>query len=106
MKNLLLLLTLFSCLKTFAQTSSKITVKGIVTDSANNQPLGYATITLLEIKTKKAISSTLSKDDGSFEVSAAADKQCQISLAYIGYQTKIFPIPDAGSKTDLGKISL
>lgn len=50
--------------------------------------------------------SMLTKEDGTFELIVTADRKYNISLVYIGYQSKIIPIPDGKLSVDLGSITM
>ncbi|GAB3920309.1 TonB-dependent receptor domain-containing protein [Mucilaginibacter myungsuensis] len=91
---------------TLAQTSPEgINVSGTAIDSATNKPLGYVTIALIDAATRQPAKSTLSKDDGTFAIINMPQKACQLSLIYVGYQTKTISIKgDADVK--LGNIML
>ncbi len=95
-----LLLTLLACLFTiflFGQnTEQNITVKGLVTDSVTNKTLGYVTILLQDSKIKSSVKSTLTKDDGTFELSAKEEGNYQLALAFVGYKTKVIAITSTG----------
>jgi outer membrane receptor protein involved in Fe transport len=83
---------------------SNITIKGVVIDSAVNKPLGYVTVVLQDAGTKASVKSTLTKDDGSFELKAPEGKTYQLAVAFIGFASKTFPIKTAGPSVDAGKI--
>jgi len=55
-------------------TSSVLSVKGVVTDSSSNKPLSYVTVAIWDTKTKQAVKSTLTKEDGSFELKSTSGK--------------------------------
>ncbi|MCC8410682.1 TonB-dependent receptor [Mucilaginibacter sp. UR6-1] len=94
--------TLSLCL--FAQApSGNITVKGMVIDSATNKPLDFVTVALQDAATKTPVKSALSKGDGSFELSAAAGKQYQLVLAFVGYNNKVISLENKPA-IDLGRI--
>ena len=89
---------LFGALRLCAQSQvQKISIKGIVTDSADHRPLGFATIVLLNKQTGKPVQSALSKDDGTFEIIGILDQQYKIRLNYIGYAPKELNVPLAGA---------
>ncbi len=85
---------------------STITIKGSVVDSLTNKPLGYVTVALKDMKINIPVKSTLSKDDGSFEIAGAADKNYQLVLAYTGYTIKTMPVINGIRRVDVGKIVL
>lgn len=112
MKKFLLFVTLiFTVLHLSAQNaiSPKYGIKGIVIDSANNQPLGFATVALKDAVTKQPVKTTLTKDNGTFEFVNLSNKTYTITLIYISYRTKTIDVPafkQDGGTTDLGKIIL
>jgi outer membrane receptor protein involved in Fe transport len=102
-----LLLIFFCSLFTIASaqtTPANITVKGIVIDSAVNKPLGYVTVVLQDATTKTSVKSTLTKDDGSFELKVAEGKTYQLTVAFIGYASKTVAVKAGSAIFDAGKI--
>jgi hypothetical protein len=103
------LLTVFCCyisILAIAQTSgtTNITVKGTVIDSAAGKPLGYVTVVLQDAASKVSVKSTLTKDDGSFELKAPDGKTYQLTVAFIGFASKTLAVKPAGAAFDAGKI--
>ncbi len=90
----------------FGQTQKNLTVKGTVTDSVTNQPIGYVTVALQDAKTKAPVKSTLAKDDGSFEMPVPAGKTYLLVLANMGYKNKTVSITDTTAIINMGKIVL
>ncbi len=88
----------------FAQNKT-IAITGTVTDSVKQTPLGYVTI-LLKDASGKAVKSTLTKDDGSFQLLNVTSATYQLNVAYVGFVAKIIQIKEASAKIDLGKIKL
>jgi hypothetical protein len=77
----------------FAQTPAKtIAIEGTVIDSATSKPLGFVTIAIIDAATKKPVKSTLTKDDGKFEVKGLSPKTYLLSLIYVGYKSKTMPV--------------
>jgi len=87
-----------------AQTTKPLVIKGIVTDSVKKDPIGYVTIVLQDAKTSQQLKSTLTKDDGTFQLLAAADKTYKLEIVFVGYRNKIVSVDN--TKPDLGKILL
>jgi len=83
-----------------------LTVKGTVIDSANNKPLGYVTVTLQDAKTNQSVKAGLSKDDGSFQLKAPADKTYRLIVASVGYKNKTVNISGSGAEINVGNILL
>ncbi|MES2274586.1 MAG: TonB-dependent receptor [Bacteroidota bacterium] len=95
-----LLLTALCCLIAvflFAQTPAKtIVIEGMVTDSATSKPLGYVTVAIIDAATQKPIKSTLTKDDGTFELKGLSPKPYQLSLIYVGYKSRVISVAGSG----------
>ncbi|QMU30920.1 outer membrane beta-barrel family protein [Adhaeribacter radiodurans] len=95
----ILFLNLGCCLFSFAQDNAPAfpvisgTVKGIIQDSLKKEPLGYVTVILLEKGKNEPVKTTLSKDDGSFEVNNLPAKPYQLALAFVGYRNKKIDLP-------------
>jgi hypothetical protein len=97
-----------------------ITIKGIVIDSSSNKPIGLATLTLTDNLTGVIVGSSFTKSDGTFELTAPANKAYNLALTYVGYlpKTILIPLPDTPPQTlrppkssanrsiDLGRIPL
>jgi outer membrane receptor protein involved in Fe transport len=107
-KNLIAALCCFLPALAFGQNTPApaITVKGVVIDSTTNVPQGFVTVALQNTKTKMPVKSNLTKDDGSFELKAAAGKQYQLVLILIGYNNKIINLPKKSGVIDLGKLKM
>jgi outer membrane receptor protein involved in Fe transport len=90
MKKLLFVL-LGCCLSTLA-LAQNITVKGTVIDSVTNAPVSYLTAALQDAKTQAPVKAALTKDDGSFELTAPSGKAYQLILTFVGYKTKIIAV--------------
>jgi len=106
-KTLLILITLCFSISLLAQSvPNSITVKGIAIDSTTNKELDFVTVALQDPQTKVPVKSMLTKEDGSFELSAPAGKNYQLVLAFVGYATKIINITKTNGETDAGKILL
>ncbi|MBS1526086.1 MAG: TonB-dependent receptor [Bacteroidetes bacterium] len=91
----------------FAQTAAPaMTIKGTVIDSAANKPMGFVTVALLNSKTHAGVKSALSKDDGSFALSAPADNNYDVVFVFVGYRNKTVAVPESRGPVDLGKIFL
>ncbi|WP_169336210.1 TonB-dependent receptor domain-containing protein [Pontibacter roseus] len=110
-----LLLALLSCLAltfSFAQSPSPAvsptgTIKGVVADSTSQAALGYVTVVVQEAGKPQAIKSTFTKENGTFELTGLPEKQYQLVLSYVGYKTRMLPLPAFSSSTiDLGRLYL
>ena len=90
----------------FAQTAAPptATVKGLVIDSANNQPLGYVTVALVDAATNQPVKSTFSKDDGTFILTGLPEKSCKLGLVNVGYASKTITITNLKGIKDVGRL--
>lgn len=83
------------CHPVFAQVPTPVaTVKGIVTDSIKQQPLGYVTVVLSDKTTGKALKSTLTKENGSFEFTQLPVAKYTLSVVMTGYRTQMITLAD------------
>lgn len=98
----LFILLLFS-LPAFAQ---KITIKGMVTDSAS-APLQYATVLLLSPKDSSLVNFGRTNDKGTFELKNLNPTNYLFKITYVGHQSfyKLI-VPDGATGIDLGTIKL
>ncbi len=89
--------------------SAKAVITGIILDSADNKPVSFATVTLSDPGTKKAIDGTLADDKGAFTIPNIASGTYTLTISFIGYKTKeIGDIKVAGNNTKvmLGTLEL
>ena len=78
-----------------------ITIKGIVLDSStSNRPIGLVTLTLTDNSTGETVRSSVTKNDGAFELSAPANHSYNLSLTSVGYLPKNIPVPGADTTQD------
>ncbi|MBM1106220.1 TonB-dependent receptor [Aurantibacter crassamenti] len=88
----------------FAQSST--TIKGVVLEELNQQPIGFATVLIADAETKKPIDGTTTLEDGSFTFETEADN-FYIEVSFLGFQTMTFAQPPAQNSTiDLGNVVL
>jgi hypothetical protein len=101
----LILLCLFSS-GSFAQ--NRVTIKGKVTDSLNNQPLELSTVAMVDLKDTSLIAYTLSKKTGDFELQRLpVDKQVRLVISYAGYKSYVRQFNfKKGEVIDLGNVAL
>jgi len=108
MKQFSLILVFFLSVNTVyfssAQTKEPAAIKGVIVDSVKNEPVAYVTISLQDASTGKQLKSTITKDDGSFEIYAIHSGNYKLVIGSIGYQNKIInPVKTAAY---LGRIKL
>lgn len=103
-KTLLILTCLIAGYFAKAQAPKTLIIKGVVADSVKKDLLSYVTITLQDAATSQQIKSVLTKEDGSFQLSAPKGKAYAIVIAFVGYRNKTVKVDSVNS--DLGKILL
>lgn len=95
MKSLLFVLTLISSLTSFAQG----TLRGTATDE-NNHPIAGATVHIEALK-----AGTLTKSDGTYELTQLKEGNCKVSFRMIGMQTVFYNVQiQSGTVTELNVV--
>jgi ferric enterobactin receptor len=69
-----------------AQSNQSATLKGKVLDKSTNQPLEYATVSVLNSQSGKAINGTITDEKGAFQVSGIPYGKYKIVIGFIGYE--------------------
>jgi hypothetical protein len=106
-KWLFLLPAIFVSAFGFGQNAgASISIKGIVLDSATDQPMGFVTVTLQVPQSGKAIKKVVTKGDGSFLVKAATGNPYSLVLTFVGYAEKTISISSGTTDIDAGRIML
>ncbi|MCU0451065.1 MAG: TonB-dependent receptor, partial [Bernardetiaceae bacterium] len=85
------LLALLFCLATtalFAQApTGRAKITGIVLDSADRQPVAFATVSLLDPQTNKPVSGAVADEKGQFSITKVPAGKFTLSVSFIGYRT-------------------
>jgi ferric enterobactin receptor len=92
-----------------AQTKSNSVLTGKILDKSTNQPLEYATISVMNIETGKTINGGITDVRGAFTISDIQYGTYKIVIGYIGYEniTVDKVVLDAGKRSvSLGTLSL
>ncbi|WP_299053275.1 outer membrane beta-barrel protein [uncultured Polaribacter sp.] len=105
-KTVLFLLLLLTTTYTQAQKNSKdpYIIKGKVVDAITKQPLEYATLIFKNNKTAQ-ISGGITDENGFFSIKSSAGKYL-ISVEFISFESKKYPLTEINSNLDLGVIEL
>ena len=83
-----------------------IEISGKVIDNDDNQPIEYATISVINKVSKKPITGTITKPNGTFSLKTEANN-FYIEVSFIGYTTKTITNEKLeGNKINLGTILL
>ncbi len=83
-------------------------IKGILLDSASNNPVEFASLSLIDIKTNRPIDGTTTDEKGEFSMTKVAEGDFKILISFIGYKNRTIDKVKIERKTDLdlGKITL
>ena len=88
----------------FSQNNN-LTISGIINDSESKTSLEYATISVLDSKSKNLINGVVSDSNGFFNV-AVSKGTYDIKLEYISFKTKILENIKVEKSIDLGIVNL
>ncbi|HTH81546.1 MAG TPA: TonB-dependent receptor [Mucilaginibacter sp.] len=98
------LFAIFFCTTVFGQSAPNLVIRGLVADSVTLQPIGYVTVALQDAANKTPVKSILAKEDGSFELTAAAGKTYNLVLANLGYNNKQVAVTGTAPNINMGRI--
>jgi outer membrane receptor protein involved in Fe transport len=87
--------------------NSRIT--GTVVDATNQQPVGFATITLADPNTGKALDGALADEKGKFIIPKLGAGTYRVVVSFIGYETRNIEnikISDRNDDVDLGAVRI
>ena len=106
MKKILFALLLIAPLSLFAQVAG--TIKGIIIDDENGEPLPYVTVALTPEGSTTPTSGCSSGDDGTFRLTNVKAGKYNVTASFVGYidNTRTVVITAGKSNVDLGTISL
>jgi hypothetical protein len=77
---------LFFCVVVSAQLKPNGTISGKVFDKSTNQPLEYATISVINKQSGKTITGTVADSKGAFVISNIPFDTYQVNIEFIGYE--------------------
>ncbi|WP_425237903.1 TonB-dependent receptor domain-containing protein [Ulvibacterium sp.] len=113
MKKVLLLLAVFLCITTFANTPPESdlrigSVTGKVIDKALQQPIAYAAIVIKTQDGSNDKTGGITKEDGTFEIKNLPEGNLVFEVQFIGYKTysQQITISKKDRKLNLGTIAL
>lgn len=90
----------------WAQTpSNELFIKGTVVEASTNQPLEYASITLISTTNPELITGDITDTTGNFNIGTIAGTY-NIRVEYLGYKTIDIPNKEITNSTDLGVIKI
>jgi outer membrane receptor protein involved in Fe transport len=85
--SLLLILCLTSYLSFAQAPTGRAKITGIVLDSADRQPVAFATVSLVNPQTNKPVSGAVADEKGQFSITKVPAGKFTLSVSFIGYQT-------------------
>src|SRR5213596_2218284 len=79
-------------------------IKGVAFDTLSKQPVGSATISVLEKKDSSLITFTMSDNTGHFELKGIPNGEYRLMISHVNYHNCNIPfaISDANKNPDLG----
>jgi len=107
MKNTSLLLFLCFVATSFSYGQNTASIKGIITDSLTKKPLAFSTVAVVNSKDTSLVSYTVTKDDGSFQLSRLPiSRALKLIVTYVGYNTYRKDLDLNSGVLDFGAINL
>ena len=93
---------------TIAPAQKNGIIKGIAFDTVAKQPVGSATITLMQKKDSSLISFTMTDNNGRFELSGIQNGEYRLLITHVNYHasSQVFKIDDEHKSIDLGSIMM
>ncbi|MBL0233897.1 MAG: TonB-dependent receptor family protein [Chitinophagaceae bacterium] len=103
---LLSILIILSCLSALAQKNGSI--KGQLYDSIAKQPVGAATVSVMDRSDSSLVSFTMTGNDGRFELKGIPNGQYRLLVTHVSYynNNSYFNINDSSKNIDLGQVQL
>ncbi len=101
------LLILFSAgLAGMANAQKNGSVKGLAYDTLAKQPVGAATVTVLERKDSSLVSFTMTAADGRFELKGLANGDYRLLITHVNYHNSnnYFSITDSSKSVEMGNL--
>ncbi|WP_266365137.1 TonB-dependent receptor domain-containing protein [Tellurirhabdus rosea] len=83
-------------------------ITGTLVDSTSSKPVEFATVALIDPKTKKPIDGTTTDDKGRFTLSKLANGEYRVQFTFIGYRVKeVGPVTiQRGADINLGNVTI
>ncbi len=83
---------------------ANVRISGVIIDSVTNAPVEFATIALMDPSTGSPVDGALADDKGQFEINKVAPGTYNLTISFIGFQTKVMPLTVEDRNIDLGTI--
>ncbi|MDR1172128.1 MAG: outer membrane beta-barrel protein [Bacteroidales bacterium] len=102
---------IFSCVlcRTLsAQNVTTFTVRGVLNDSIERQPLDAANVVIIKARDSVYVAGSMSDEKGVFEIGKVPAGQYQLVISYLGYHTVVQPLSLSGTPrtVNVGGINL
>lgn len=81
-------------------------ITGIVVDAANQQPVPFATVALVDPATGKPVDGTICDEKGKFTINRIAEGTYQLSISFIGYQNIDQKVVVTEREVNVGTLSI
>ncbi|MDP9081127.1 MAG: outer membrane beta-barrel protein [Bacteroidota bacterium] len=82
-------------------------VKAIILDSLNNQPIPFATVSILKLKDSSLVSYTITDKNGAFSLNNVREEPSRLLISHAGYQSMHIRLEfKKDEPLDLGKLYL
>src|ERR1051326_1122109 len=104
MRRFLFFPVFFFCTASFAQKNG--TIKGFAFDTVAKQPVGNATVTIMQKKDSSLISFTMADNNGRFELTGIQNGEYRLLITHVNYHnsSRIVKIDDEHKGIGLGTI--
>ncbi|PWJ57559.1 outer membrane receptor protein involved in Fe transport [Dyadobacter jejuensis] len=76
-------------------------IKGVLKDSVSNNPVEFAALSLIDLKSNRPIDGTTTDEKGEFTMTKVASGDFKILISFIGYKNKTINKVHIDKKTDL-----
>ena len=96
------------CRSLLAQNVTSFTVRGLLNDSIEHQPLDAANVMIVNAKDSAYVAGVMSDGKGVFEIGRVSAGQYLLVISYLGYETKFQPLSLTGTPrtVNVGSINL
>ena len=101
----LLLFFLFISTSLLHSQNNKVIVTGTITDSETNIPLEYATISVFNVNSEKAVNGVISDSNGEFSIKLNKGNY-DFKVEFISFKIKYYRNITVNDPLDLGTIEL
>ncbi|WP_421828476.1 TonB-dependent receptor domain-containing protein [Larkinella sp.] len=85
-------------IQTTIKASLKAKITGVVMDAAQNKPVEFATVALLDPQTEKIVGGTTTSESGKFTISGVDAGTYRVVISFIGYENKTINTVQVGSE--------